>query len=144
MKTDCLVYSFYTSDDYYTSKAKELANQLDTLGIDCLIEPIEIPPGKDWSDICRQKISKLYTIRKSFPNKKIFWIDVDCNLNDLPNYVVNFSSDIIGFARGFSSPLKVGYHLRSRFWEPCFIGLNCTPAAFKFIEDAALIEKTFS
>lgn len=143
MLSNFLIYSFYTQDDYYVTKAKELQSQLDKMGIEYVIEPIEIPEGKDWSDVCRQKVSKLYSLCKENPDKKVFWIDVDCNILDLPDYVKYFSSDIIGFARGFSSPLKIGYHLRSRFWEPCFIGINCTKAAFKFIQDAAEIEKSF-
>lgn len=138
-----LFYSFYTPDDYYKNKAEQLAKQLESLGLEFQIDEITIPEGQDWSDVCRKKIARLYEVIKQNPAKKVFWIDVDCNVTSLPDYVKDFSSDIVGFCRGFSSPLKIGYHVRSRFWEPCFIGFNCTQNAFKFIEYAAQLEKRF-
>ena len=140
---DILFYSFYTDDEYYRGKKDELESNLKLLSIPYEIEMLTIQEGMVWIDICRKKITMINEICKKHPTKKIFWIDVDCQINHLPEYIYNFSSDIIGFSRGFSSPMRIGYHLRSRFWEPCFIGINTGKKARKFINDAALLELTF-
>jgi hypothetical protein len=62
-------------------------------------------------------------------------------LLDLPDFVTDFTADLIGFQRGFGSPMNIGYGNRTRFWEPCFFGINTTSAARKFIADAARIEQ---
>src|SRR5699024_2823345 len=48
--------------------------------------------------------------------------------------------DLIGFQRGFSSPLTLGYGQRTRFWEPCLLGVNTTAVARAFVRDAARLE----
>jgi hypothetical protein len=68
-------------------------------------------------------------------------MDVDCIIMELPEYIFNSSADIIGFQRGYSSPLTIGYELRSRFWEPSFWGVNTTALARKMIAEAAELEK---
>ncbi|MBW3138189.1 polysaccharide pyruvyl transferase family protein [Ferrimonas balearica] len=138
-----LIYSFYTNDDYYRGKAEELKENLERLCIQHQIDMMEIPEGLDWSDICRKKIEMIANACRQHPDRKVFWIDVDCNIKELPSYIGNFSSDIIGFARGFSSPLRLGYHLRTRFWEPCFVGINATEKARNFIFRAEELEKEF-
>lgn len=136
-------YSFYTTDEYYSLKAKELAKSLDGLGVEYVFEPISIPEGKEWPDICRQKIRMLHDFYIENTDKKVFWIDIDCDLNYLPEFLGDFSADIIGFQRGFGTPLRIGYHYKARFWEPCLLGLNNTPKAKKFIEDALELENSF-
>lgn len=143
MSNDILIYSFHTKDEYYSGKAAELARNCEDLGVEYVIEPIEIPDGLEWPDICRKKIEKLYLFSRDNPDKRVFWIDVDCRLNFLPAYLSGFSADIIGFTRGFSSPMKLGYHRRTRFWEPCFLGINCTEGGRRFIEDAYIFEQKF-
>ncbi|WP_152613813.1 polysaccharide pyruvyl transferase family protein [Vibrio renipiscarius] len=138
-----LIYSFYTDDQYYSRKKDELVANLDRLNIEYKVDLLKIPEGLEWSDVCRKKIEMFHQACVENPDKKVFWIDVDCQINYLPEYIANFSSDIIGFARGFSSPMRTGYHLRSRFWEPCFIGVNNTPNARRFISDALTKEKEF-
>lgn len=143
MNDDVLIYSFYTKDAYYTAKAEALSSALDRLGLTYQIDAIDIPEGKEWPDICRQKIGMIKAVCDANPDKKIFWIDVDCYLLDLPNYVRDFSADIIGYQRGFSTPDLIGYAGRSRFWEPCFWGINTTQVARRFISDALEAEKAF-
>lgn len=138
-----LIYSFYTNDDYYRGKAEELKHNLERLNISYKIDMMEIPDGLDWSDICRKKIEMIAEACRQHPERKVFWIDVDCNISELPSYIGGFSSDIIGFSRGFSSPLRLGYHLRTRFWEPCFVGINATEKARSFIYRAEELEKEF-
>lgn len=140
--TDVVVCSFYTADDYYRDHADRLRKNLTDIGVRGELEEIVKAPGEDWADICRKKIAFLGRVCAENPDKKVFWIDVDCQLLDLPAYVHDFTADIIGFQRGFGSPATIGYANRTRFWEPCFFGINTTPMARKFIADAVTLEST--
>lgn len=137
-----VVCSFYTDDDYYRACANKLRANLTELGIEHELEVIVKAPGEDWADICRMKIGFLARVCQQHPDKKVFWTDVDCQLLNLPDYVSGFAADLIGFQRGFGSPMGIGYANRTRFWEPCFFGINTTDAARKFIADAAKIERS--
>lgn len=138
--SNVVVCSFYTADAYYRGHAETLRTNLDRLGIQHELAEIEKSAGEEWPDICRKKIPFLASVCEQHPDKKIFWIDVDCQLTELPQFVAEFSADIIGFQRGFSSPLGIGYRNRTRFWEPCFFGINTSPGARKFIDDAKALE----
>ncbi|WP_217652570.1 polysaccharide pyruvyl transferase family protein [Streptomyces aidingensis] len=111
------------------------------MGVAYELEEIHKAEGEDWADICRKKIGFLARVCEENPDKKVFWTDVDCVILKFPPYVVDFTADLIGFQRGFSSPLRIGYANRTRFWEPCFFGVNTTPMARKFIEDAKVLEQ---
>ncbi|MFT3887834.1 MAG: polysaccharide pyruvyl transferase family protein [Arachnia sp.] len=132
-----VICSFYTGDDYYRSSADALRGDLDRLGIRSVLEEIEKPEGTDWADICRKKIPFLARVCEENPNDRVFWIDVDCRLLDIPDYVRNSTADLLGFQRGFGSPLTIGYARRTRFWEPTFLGINATPGGRAFIAEAA-------
>jgi len=140
--TDVIVCSFYTADDYYRGHAKNLRSNLDHLGVAHELREIEKHDGEDWADICRKKIGFLNQVCVDNPDSRVFWIDVDCKLMALPDFVQNFTADIIGFQRGFGNPLTIGYERRTRFWEPCFFGINTSERARKFMSDAAELEKT--
>jgi hypothetical protein len=135
-----VVCSFFTNDDYYRGHADALRKNLDRLGLAYHLQEIEKQSGEDWADICRKKIAFLAGVCAEHPEKKVFWIDSDCVLLSLPDYIAEFTSDIIGFQRGFGSPMRIGYVNRTRFWEPCFVGINATPGGRKFIADAAELE----
>ena len=137
-----VVCSFYTDDEYYRNEAKGLKADLEKLGVDYVLEEIQKKPGQDWADMCRQKVPFLQSVCERFPDKKVFWIDVDCRLLSLPDFVRQSSADIIGFQRGFGSSLTIGYQNRTRFWEPCFWGVGTGPNARKMIADAAELERT--
>jgi hypothetical protein len=138
--TDVVVCSFYTADDYYRDHADRLRKNLSDIGVRGELEEIVKSPGEDWADICRKKIAFLGRVCEQNPDTLVFWIDVDCQLLDLPTYVHGFTADIIGFQRGFGAPSTIGYANRNRFWEPCFFGINTTPAARKFVADAVALE----
>jgi hypothetical protein len=140
--SNIVVCSFHTSDEYYRGHAASLRKNLERLGVAYELEEIEKAPGEEWPDICRKKIGFLARVCDENPDKKVFWIDVDCALLELPTYVAGFTADIIGFQRGFGSPMRIGYAHRTRFWEPCFFGINTTPSARKFIHDAHLLEQS--
>ncbi|SEE98185.1 polysaccharide pyruvyl transferase family protein [Ruania alba] len=137
-----VVCSFYTADDYYREHARTLQKNLDRLGISYEIQEIQKNSGEDWADICRKKIPFLANVCEQNPDKKVFWIDVDCQLLELPTYVAESTADLIGFQRGFGSPMRIGYAHRTRFWEPCFFGINTTIGGRKFIKDAQLLESS--
>ena len=133
---DILFCSFHTPDAYYAEAAGRLRQSLDRLGLPHEIAQIDKAPGEEWLELCRKKIPFLQSVCERHPDRRIFWIDVDCDIDYLPDFVANFSSDIIGFQRGFSHPMRIGYGNSARFWEPCFWGINTTPAARSYIRDA--------
>lgn len=137
-----VICSFYTADDYYRAHGERLAKNLDELGVKYVLREIEKQEGEDWADICRKKVGFLAEVCAEHLDKKVFWIDVDCSLLELPEYISNSTADIIGFQRGYSSPRSIGYHRRTRFWEPSFWGVNTTPLARKMIAEAYELEKT--
>ncbi|MBU6347368.1 MAG: hypothetical protein KGQ38_01985 [Actinomycetales bacterium] len=143
-RTDVIVCSFFTDDDYYRGHADNLRKNLDELGLLYELKEIHKAPGEEWPDICRKKIGFIAEVCLNHPDKKVFWIDVDCNLLAIPEYVLNSTADLIGFTRGFGSALQIGYGQRARFWEPCFWGLNTTAEARKLIKDASNLEKASS
>lgn len=144
VRQDLVVCSFFTDDDYYRAHADRLRATLDRLGLAHEMEEIHKPADADWADMTRRKIGFLAEVCERHPDKKVFWIDVDCSLLSLPDYVADFTADIVGFQRGFSSPLTIGYANRTRFWEPCFFGINTTAAGRRFIEDASRAEQDMS
>ena len=139
--SNVIVCSFYTADDYYRAHGERLAKNLESLGVEYVLREIEKQEGEDWADICRKKVPFLAEVCAANPDKKVFWMDVDCMILEMPDYIFNSTADIVGFQRGYSSPLNIGYDRRARFWEPSFWGVNTTPLARKMIADAAAIEK---
>lgn len=133
---EILFCSFHTPDDYYAQAAATLRSSLDRLGIAHEIAEVPKAPGEEWLEICRKKIPFLHSVCERNPHRKIFWIDIDCDIDYLPDFVADFSADIIGFQRGFGHPMRIGYSSTSRFWEPCFWGINTTSAARDYIRDA--------
>jgi len=138
--TNAIVCSFYTGDDYYKGHANRLKANLETLGIPYELREIAKNPGDDWADICRKKVGFIAEVCAANPDKKVFWIDVDCEMFSLPDFILKSTADIIGFQRGFSTPASIGYENRGRFWEPCFWGINTTIQARKMVAAAAQFE----
>jgi hypothetical protein len=138
--TNAIVCSFYTADDYYRSHGARLQANLESLGIPYELREIAKQPGDDWADICRKKVAFIAEVCAANPDKKVFWTDVDCEIFSIPDFILNSTADIIGFQRGFSTPAKIGYENRGRFWEPCFWGINTTAQARKMIAAAAEFE----
>lgn len=144
-RNNFIIYSFYTNDHYYKEKYTLLSKQLIKLRLPHQIDELIIDKSQcNWADICRKKLLFINNICKKYPTKKIFWIDIDCFLSHFPKNIENFSADIIGFYRGFASPLKMGYHIKSRFWEPCFLGFNTTSVARNFIDLSVRLEQSFN
>ena len=139
--TKAIVCSFYTNDDYYRAHANRLRKNLESLGVEIDLREIIKNPGEDWASICRKKVGFIAEVCAANPDKKVFWIDVDCELYSIPDFILNSTADIVGFQRGFSNPLKIGYENRGRFWEPCFWGINTTQQARNMIAAAAEFER---
>lgn len=139
---DLLICTFYTPGGYYEECAGRLKDNIAALGLDLHIEEMVVPEGKTWPEICRRKIPYLHRVRRENPDRLLFWIDVDCQLTHLPGFIRNSSADLIGFQRGFSDPLTIGYEDRTRFWEPCFLGFGRSRGARRFLDVAHDLEKT--
>jgi len=139
--TNAIVCSFFTSDEYYKAHGARLKSNLEELGIAFDLREITKKEGEDWAAICRKKVSFIAEVCAQNPDKKVFWIDVDCELFSIPDFILNSTADLIGFQRGFSTPTKIGYQNRGRFWEPCFWGINTTTQARQMIKAAADFEE---
>lgn len=137
---NAIVCSFFTNDDYYRNHAAVLQSNLEDLGIAYELREITKREGEDWADICRKKVGFIAEVCEANPDKKVFWIDVDCELFKIPDFILNSTADVIGFQRGFSTPVKIGYENRGRFWEPCFWGINTTSQARTMVKAAADFE----
>ena len=87
-----VVCSFYTDDEYYRNEAKALKADLEKLGVEYVLEEIHKEPGLDWADMCRRKVPFLNSVCERFPDKKVFWIDVDCRLHSLPAFIRDSSA----------------------------------------------------
>jgi hypothetical protein len=140
LATKAIVCSFYTADDYYRSHGARLKANLESLGIPYELREIAKQPGEDWADICRKKVAFIAEVCAANPDKKVFWTDVDCEIFSIPDFILNSTADLIGFQRGFSNPLRIGYENRGRFWEPCFWGINTTAQARSMVAAAAEFE----
>ena len=138
---DVVVCSFYTPDEYYGGHAKELKEQLDALGVGYELLEVQKRDGEDWADVTRRKIGFIKDICDKHPDKMVFWIDVDCRITHLPDYISNSTADLIGFQRSFGNPLQMGYQNRTRFWEPSFWGVNATEQGRKLVADAYELEQ---
>lgn len=138
---DVIICSFYTPDDYYGSHARELKAQLDQLGIEHELLEVQKQEGEDWADVTRKKIGFIKNVCEQHPDKMVFWIDVDCRITYLPDFISNSTADLIGFQRSFGPPSQIGYHNRSRFWEPSFWGVNATEQGRKLVNDAYELEQ---
>ena len=137
---NAIVCSFFTGDDYYRNHAARLQSNLEELGIAFELRQISKRDGEDWAAICRKKVGFIAEVCAANPDKKVFWIDVDCELFSIPDFILNSTADIVGFQRGFSTPAKIGYENRGRFWEPCFWGINTTSQARTMVKAAADFE----
>jgi len=137
---NAIICSFFTGDDYYRSHAARLQANLDELGIAYDLRQISKRQGEDWADICRKKVGFIAEVCEANPDKKVFWIDVDCEIFSIPEFILHSTADIVGFQRGFSTPSRIGYENRGRFWEPCFWGINTTLQARTMVRAAAEFE----
>ena len=134
-----LFCSFYTDDEYYSSCATRLRERLDQLGVKHRIEPITKPPGVEWPEICRQKIPFMHKIFNESEFKRLVWIDVDCYINRVPEFLLDYEADLMAFRRGFPSSKRTA-PTRTRHWEPCFVVFNKTLVMGEFLAYAAELE----
>ena len=138
---EAVVCSFHTPDEYYAGHARELAQQLESLGVRYELLEVQKTEGEDWADVTRRKIGFIHGVCQKHPDSMVVWIDVDCRITHLPDYVRDTTADFIGFQRSFRSPMQIGYANRTRFWEPSFWGVNATPLGRKLIDDAYALEQ---
>lgn len=139
MLDDILFFSFYTQDAYYEECAKKLKSKLDLLGAKYRIEPFIKPDGVEWPDICRKKIPFMQKIFKECQEKRLVWIDVDCSINRIPDFIIDYNADLMAFRRGFPHSHSAKPQ-RTRYWEPCFIVFNKNSKMENFLDYAAQLE----
>ena len=138
---DVVVCSFHTPDDYYAGHARELGARLDALELPYELLEVTTRDEEDWADVTRRKIGFIHDVCQKYPESMVLWIDVDCRITHLPEYVRGSTADLVGFQRSFRSPLHIGYQNRTRFWEPSFWGVNATPQGRKLVADAFELEQ---
>ncbi len=138
---EAVICSFHTTDEYYAGHARELRAQLESLGLAHELLEVDRQETEDWADVTRRKIGFIRDACQQHPDAMVLWIDVDCRITHLPDYVRDSTADIVGFQRSFRSPLQIGYQNRTRFWEPSFWGVNATPQGRKLIDDAFALEQ---
>jgi hypothetical protein len=138
--SEVVVCSFHSADDYYRRHGDELRRSLAALGVDHVVREVQVPSGRDWADVCRMKVPFLAEVCRDFPDRRVIWIDADCRLTELPDFVSSSTADVIGFQRGFAPALSIGYGSRTRFWEPCFWGVAPTEQARAMVRLAAETE----
>ncbi len=136
---DLLFFSFYTNDEYYSTCAVLLRERLDQLGVKHRIEPIAKPPGVEWPEICRQKIPFMKKIFDESNCTRLVWMDVDCSINWVPEFLLDYDADLMAFRRGFPSSKRTA-PIRARHWEPCFVVFSKTPIMSEFLTYAAELE----
>ena len=138
---EVLFISFYTTDKYYTDCSVSLKDNLDTLGISHEIVPFEIPKNITWPEICRKKVNFYYHLfeKNKLKYKKIIWIDVDCNINYLPSFILDFDFDFMAFRRGFQNS-KHAERILTRHWEPCFFVFKTNNTCRDFLKYASELE----
>ncbi len=137
-----VVCSFHTPDAYYSDHADQLREQLTAQGLTHEVAQVEPGEGEDWADVTRRKLAFIRSAAIGHPDSLVLWMDVDCRITHLPDYVRDSTADVIGFQRSFRSPLHIGYQNRARFWEPCFWGINtASPAGRRLVEDAFALEQ---
>ena len=143
VKEEIIFISFYTTDNYYSTKADELRHCLDVLGLAYDIVPFVVPLGTVWPDICRKKVSIYFDLFKKHKDnyKKVVWIDVDCKINFLPSFILDFDVDFMAFRRGFPSNLDAERNL-TRHWEPCFFVFKSNSVCFDMLQYASQIESS--
>jgi hypothetical protein len=115
--SDPVVCSFFTRDKYYSDHAQKLQINLESLGLTYFLEEVEPDINDDWVDICRKKVSFIHRVCEKYPDRRVIWIDVDCRILELPDFVKDSSADIIGFQRGFSPPIAIGYRNPCKIWN---------------------------
>ena len=141
---DVIVVSFHTKDDYYSKKANDLKISLHLLGIKYEITEIDIPFGMKWPDVCRKKVSYMYEkfIKYNKKFKKLIWIDIDCNFEYFPNFILDFDVDFMAFGRGFRTSKNLGKRKASRRWEPCFFVFSMNEKCMRLLKTANDLENS--
>ena len=92
--------------------------------------------------MCRKKVQYIHEAYNLFQDtyNKVAWIDVDCSLDKIPDFLIDFDIDIIGFPRGFQNSQHQRRSL-SRYWEPCFLVFATNERTRQFLYTASTLER---
>jgi hypothetical protein len=137
-KNDYVLVSMYAGDQYYYRCADILRKKCREFGIECDFREVKVD-GKDWIDICREKI-KLYKVLLKEHKKPIFWIDVDTELLKAPVFPKD-NFDIGIFMRGFSGLNTFSSIKYTRKFEPGYLFFNYNKKTLDFLTFLESLEK---
>lgn len=128
-----VVISFYCGDRYYYDAAEKLREDCERLDIDCEIVELAKSETETWLEICRKKIP-FYQQMMEKHGRPLLWMDVDCRLNQRPEFLSGSSADFAAFLRGFKYVRGFDAMSLSRFFTPSILFFNNTPAGMAFLK----------
>ena len=132
---EAIVVSFCAGDEYYFQAAAELRRTLSEFDVDHDIRELEIPEGKDWIDICREKIRYFRDMLHEH-QRPIFWVDVDTTVVQRPTEVLRSSADITCFLRNFKNLVGFDPDRYTRLIAPPYLGFGYNANVLRFLDFA--------
>lgn len=133
---EAIVISFAAGDSYYFEAADRLEERLSDIGVDHDIRRLEIPEGKDWIDICREKI-RFYRNMLLEHQRPVVWMDVDTEVLRKPEALLDSNADITGFLRNFKNFVHFDPAQFSRLLAPAYLTFNYNDRVLSFLDFAA-------
>ena len=137
---DFTVVSFYTGASYYHLASLDLRSDCERLGIPHQITELKEAPGKNWAEICRQKI-RFYRDMLVQCRTPILWVDADCRIARMPDCLLQSRMDMIGYLRGFTHPRDFHRSEVARFWNPSILYFNDNDRVSRFIDHMVALEE---
>jgi hypothetical protein len=137
---DFTVVSFYTGASYYRLAALDLRHDCERLGIPHQITELKETSGKNWAEICRQKI-RFYRDMLVQCRTPILWVDADCRIARMPDFLLQSRMDMIGYLRGFTYPRDFHRSEVGRFWTPSILYFNDNNRVKRFIDHMLDLEE---
>lgn len=134
-----VLISFYCGDKYYYDAADSLRSDCERLDLDCDIVEVKKAENETWLEICRKKIP-FYRDMQRKHNRPVLWMDVDCRLQNRPEFLAGAMADFGAFLRSFKYVRGFDPMSLSRFFQPSILFFNSTPGGRAFLELMAKLE----
>ena len=125
-QNEAIIISAFCGDEYYSSKASQLADNLASLGLEFEILEILFETHFSWVDACRAK-SKIYNQMLLKHNRPIFWVDIDTQFVKKPACLVPGAADFGAFLRNFKHFQDFDPYVFGRIFHPGYLLFNNTP-----------------
>ncbi|HVK91950.1 MAG TPA: tetratricopeptide repeat protein, partial [Mycoplana sp.] len=127
-----ILVSFYCGDAYYHDAAVRLRADCESAGIDHDIAELMMPPDFNWAQICKRKVAFFEEMLRKH-RRPIFWVDVDCRVNELPEELRSCAFDVAGYVRSFRYIRDFDPLANSRFWTPSILYFNYNERVLRFV-----------